>query len=117
MSSDLSMVLNISQIAVFITFSEIITRKFIRIARNNRFKFYLLGKRVHHWFVGFVLMLAGVYQMFFNSDFIILIAGFHVAFKNAIPAVITSGFRLLIDDFRDLREQIRNTLLRLKRSN
>ena len=117
MSSDLSMVLNISQIAVFITFSEIITRKFIRIARNNRFKFYLLGKRVHHWFVGFVLMLAGVYQMFFNPDFIILIAGFHMAFKNAIPAVITSGFRLLIDDFRDLREQIRNTLLRLKKSN
>ena len=30
-------------------------------------------------------------------------------------AVITSGFRLLIDDFRDLREQIRNALLRLKK--
>lgn len=105
------MIFNITQ---FITVSWVMdkaTRMVLDRIKSRNYEFLVLGLRVHHWLVGIMVAALGL-MMLPAQNLVMLLYEMDLASIRwkLSSSTVTVGFRLLLDDLKDLKKQLKNII-------
>jgi UDP-N-acetylmuramyl pentapeptide phosphotransferase/UDP-N-acetylglucosamine-1-phosphate transferase len=92
------------------------TRIILNRMKRKNYEFSIWGLRIHHWLVGIIVAALGLMMLSAQNLVMLLYETGLIGIPWKLSSsTITVGFRLFIDDLKDLKKQLKNITLRIKR--